>query len=421
MTRGLGARSDRRFAALLAGTVGSRLGTAMSEIALAWLVMQLTGSTLAMGTVAAAADVPAILLLIVGGVLADQGSRTRLLTRVSSAQALVAGVLALLVTVHRINFGGLVALTALAGGLSALYGPTLSALKAWVMPKDRYEAAVGLWEGAGQTASLVGPVLGGLVVATAGVAAAFWMDALSFMLPAGAGLVLSRPSAPPAPTPGAGSCTPLRERLTAGVGFLRTEPGMFSMIALFGVTNGLNDVLAILAPFRIRDELHLSAAVFGVVMAAMGGGAVLGALAWARWGAHVRWRARWICAGLSAFGLAIAGLALVTSPLLLAATATVAGAGFITAEVLSQALWIRIVPDAVRGRVIAVASTIAMAANPVGYVLAGVMGATIGVVPGLLAGGAAIVAVTAAAYAFTPLSGLNFRGDSEVRIQSVDG
>lgn len=247
------------------------------------------------------------------------------------------------------------------------------------------------------------------------------MDAVSFLLPAGAGWVISRSphSLPPAPAPKA--TTPLRERLTAGVRFLRTEPGMFAMIALFGVTNGLNDVLAILAPFRIRDQLHLSAAVFGLVMAALGGGAVLGALAWSRWGGQVQWRARWICGGLVAFGVAIAGLALATSAVILAVIAAVGGAGFMTAEVLSQALWIRLVPDAVRGRVMAVSSTLAMAANPVGHGLAGVMGATIGVVPGLLAGGTAIIAVTAAAYAFTPLSTLNTRLDGLVPpITSLD-
>lgn len=412
MARGGTGALGRPFAALLTGTVASRLGTELSGIALAWLVMQLTGSTLAMGSVAAAADIPAIALLMLGGVMADRVSRTWLLMRVGTAQALVGAVLAALVAAHAVNFAGLLVLSAAAGGLSALYGPTLGALKMSLLPREpagQYQKALALWQGVSETASLLGPLAGGVVVAVAGVATAFWVDAVSFLGPAWAGWVLARARVAAPPPAAAPARAAWRASLAEGIGFLRGEPGMLAMIGLFGLTNGLNDVLVVLAPFRIRSGLHQSAAVYGLILAAAGLGAVAAAAAWTRWGAQVRQRMLWICGGVASLGAAIFALALVSSPVELALAMAVGGAGFITAEILSQALWAHVVPDAVRGRVMSVASTIAMSANPLGYMLAGVLGALVGPAHGLMIGGAAMVAACAGGYALAPLRALSMR------------
>jgi MFS family permease len=96
-------------------------------------------------------------------------------------------------------------------------------------------------------------------------------------------------------------------------------------------------------------------------------------------------------AAMALFGLAIVGMGMAPSIWWFGEAYVTAGVGFATAEVRSSTLWQRLIPDALRGRVLSALSTMARTANPLGFILAGVLGSVLGIRRGLLAGGGAIL------------------------------
>ena len=174
----------RRSAALRrlwTGSLTSSLGSRVTDVALAFQVYERTGSTLAVGMLGLATMVPRLALSLFGGAVADRHDRRRVLLIVEAAGAVVAGTLVLA------SLGGapvwtFYLLAAANAGLAAVGVPTIRSAVPLIVPPDLYTATMALSAFTSSTTWLIGPALGGILLAVGGPALAYSVDALSFLI-----------------------------------------------------------------------------------------------------------------------------------------------------------------------------------------------------------------------------------------------
>lgn len=416
----------RRFASLLAplrsrdfrlvwvGQVISLVGSACSGVALVWLLVGLTGSSTQMGLILSASYYPALLLLLFGGAVADRYNGRVVALISDGMNALATLALALLVTLGKVTLAEVFVFSLLSGLTSAFFNPALSAFYPSLTDADLYDAAASLRQMSTQFATLIGPALAGYIIAQWSTGVALAVDAASFVVSFLSLSIVRTRQSQARQAKGSGDATPLRRgsiwrQMFAGFGWLRGEPGVLALFILFSLTNGLNDVEAVLVPRLARLDLKLTATEFGLLASCMGAGALIGALVAGILAPRMRWRIQAICGAMVAFGGAIAAMGLASGPLALDAAYVVMGAAFATPEVIFGGMLLRLIPAEARGRVFSLVGLIAMALNPPGLYLAGVLGDTVGNRAGLWIGGGAIMALAIVALLIPAVRALNGR------------
>ena len=305
--------SQRDFVLVWLGQGISQIGDRSTEIALVWLIVGLTGSSLLLGSVLIAIYIPTLLLLLFGGFLADRSNRRGIILLCDALRAVVIAVFAVLVTLNVVSLQQIFILAVIYGLVGAFFGPALSALYPSLTTPERYEAANSLRQMLAQVAILGGPALGGYLIAQWSVGAALAFDALTFVVSFLA-LSLTRRQTFQVASPGNEQRRGFRQHwrdIFGGLQFLKVERGMFALVVFFSLTNGLNDVEAVLVPRLARVELGLSATNFGLLASAAGIGTLLGALFVGLFAHRVRRRAQVICLFMALFGgtIAMMGLA----------------------------------------------------------------------------------------------------------------
>ena len=403
--------SQRDFVLVWLGQGISQIGDRSTEIALVWLIVGLTGSSLLLGSVLIAIYIPTLLLLLFGGFLADRSNRRGIILLCDALRAVVIAVFAVLVTLNVVSLQQIFILAVIYGLVGAFFGPALSALYPSLTTPERYEAANSLRQMLAQVAILGGPALGGYLIAQWSVGAALAFDALTFVVSFLA-LSLTRRQTFQVASPGNEQRRGFRQHwrdIFGGLQFLKVERGMFALVVFFSLTNGLNDVEAVLVPRLARVELGLSATEFGLLASAAGIGTLLGALFVGIFAQRVRRRAQVICLFMALFGATIAMMGLAQDARTLALAYALMGVTFIVPEVVSSSFLQRIVPIEMRGRVFGFIGLITMGMNPLGLLFAGVLGDTLGPRAGLWIGGASIVILSLFALSLPVVRSLNNR------------
>ena len=364
----------RNFRLFLTGQMISLTGTWMQQVAMSWLAYRWTRSPLVLGLFGFASQLPAFFLAPVGGVLADRVSRRRLVMATQVLSMLQAATLAALVLTHHTGVGGLLALTAFLGLVNGIDIPVRQAfLVEMVNDKSDLPNAIALNSSAFNAARLVGPALGGFVVAAVGEGVAFLLNAVSYIAVIGALLALRLPSAPARPLGAPAVWSNLREGMRYAFGFppIRTILLLVFTASLFGVP------FLVLMPVFAADVMHGGPSTLGLLMGAVGVGALAGALTLA---------ARRSVVGLGSM-ITIAIGVFGTGLLLFSATASVilalpglfaAGFGMMALMASSNTILQTIVEDDKRGRVLSFYAMSFMGAVPVGSLLAGALAARIG-------------------------------------------
>ena len=291
----------RDYRLYFAGSAVSFIGTWMQQIAAFWLVLDLTHSPVAVGALALVQTLPVTVLSLVGGSLADRVDVRRMLVACDAVLTVVAATLAALALSGAIAVWHFYALGLVYGVVVALGAPARHTLVFRIVGRDDLPNAVALSSGLGTTARIVGPALGGLVVAAAGPGVAFAVNAGSYLVSIVAllGMRLSRQRLGAAAGP-----------LLAGIAetfrfafSVRRVTVTFLTVLLVSTFAFNFDVLLPLVARRTLDE---GAAVFGLIASVFGAGALCGALILATVG-----RARLVlvlggAVGFGAFQLALA-------------------------------------------------------------------------------------------------------------------
>jgi predicted MFS family arabinose efflux permease len=371
---------ERNFLLFWAGQQCSSVGDGAYKVALAWLVYRTTGSSAAMGLILALNSIPLILGTSVGGLVADRFPRKLVIVAADG----IAGVTVLLLAAAQAN--GLAPLPVIAavafvlGLAQALRSPSSYAIVPDLVPAPRLPQANSLFTVGGSLAGMIGPALGGILVAGGGITAAFTADGASFAVAVVATLATGTPGAVRHDTAATG-------RITAGLRYVCHRRWLMAIMLVSALVN-----FAALSPYAVLIPRQVmlarqGAALLGLVYAVQGGAAVVSAtVIGSLWRQRSSLWTMWLLAAGIGLGTAISGLA--TSPLLLLLGSSVIGIGIGFAVLENTALQQHVPPE-VMGRVYAVNTAVSYGPTPIGYLLAGIGGSALGIGSLLVLGGVA--------------------------------
>lgn len=382
--RALRSRDYRLF---VAGQLVSLIGTWMQMVAQSWLVYRLTQSTLLLGLVGFASQIPVFLLAPLGGVVADRLDRRRVLVATQSAMMVLALALAALTLGGIIRIWHIFTLAALLGVANAFDIPARQAFVVQLVERDDLPNAIALNSSMVNGARLVGPAVAGAVVALVGEGWCFLVNGVSY-IGVIAALVLIRVSAMDAPVKATVSAW---ESVVEGFEFAWHMAPIRALLMLLGLISLMGMPYTVLMPVFADKILGGGPNAYGLLMSAAGVGALAssGALAARR---DVRGLGRWIALSASGFGVCLVLFAMSRSLWLSALLLVPAGFFMMLEMAASNTLVQAMVPDRLRGRVMAVYSMMFMGMAPLGALMAGSLAAPIGA-PGTVAVGGVMCVV----------------------------
>ena len=361
----------RDFRLLFVGQTVSMLGNQLYAIALPFQILALHGTPLQLGTGFTVWSGAQLLTLLFGGALVDRFSRRRVILTADLLSALVVGVVALLGLTHRLQIPYLYILSGFSGATVAFYTPALTAITPELVPQEILISGNALRGLSRQTAAIIGPSLGGLIVAGAGAPWAFAIDALTFAFSFVVFLFSSPPLRDTMPRKS------LLAEIREGVAFTFSVTWIWVSIIGFAVTNSFYFAgFAVAMPVLVLKVLMGSAATYGLIVAAGGIGEISGSLVIG----NVRIRkvgvGIYLFSALLGLAFAVFGLAPVV-PVLLLANFLFAFA-LIFANTLWESALQKHVPKALLGRVVSIDTFGSWLVAPVSPLVAGVVISRIG-------------------------------------------
>ncbi|MBV8194820.1 MAG: MFS transporter, partial [Candidatus Dormibacteraeota bacterium] len=250
------------------------LGTWMQVVALGYLVYARTGSTTAVAVVAAADGLPAVLLSLAGGVLADRIGRRRILLVTQSVLGLSAGTLAVLAATGNASFLAIVLVALIFGATDAVDLPTRQALVADLVERDVVVNAVALGSAAMSATRIVGPSVAGLLIGTAGPAACFGALSVAYLAPITV-LLTVIPDVPPLPRTAGRTAW---QDLVAGVRQVKVDPLVRGVVLMCAALAFLGVSYMPFLPVLAKTQLHGGPQVLGVMYSIGGIGGLVGGL-----------------------------------------------------------------------------------------------------------------------------------------------
>lgn len=367
----LGALSERNFRLFFIGYTTSLIGSAMVPVALSFAVLDEGRPASDVGYVLAADTVPLVLLLLVGGVIADRFSRRFSMLGSDVLRCATETLLAALLLTGTPPLWALMVLAGALGVGQAMFNPAMTGLMPQLASAERLQQANALRGTAVSAGQILGPSVAGVLVAVAGPGWAIAIDSLSFAVSASCLYRLAIPPRPPSRPASALS------QLAEGWSAFRSRPWLWSIVAQFATFNALS-----FAPFMVlgaviaHDQLG-GASAWGAILAVFGAGSILGGLAATR----LRSRRPLVLATLGAalFAVPVTLIAIPTKTAIIAIGAGLAGAGLAVFGALWETALQQNVPGEVLSRVSAYDWFGSVAFVPLGYILAGPAAAYLGV------------------------------------------
>ncbi|MDQ2983952.1 MAG: MFS transporter [Actinomycetota bacterium] len=385
-------RRHRNYRFYFYGQAVSQTGTWIDKIAQAWLVLALTHSALAVGLLAACQFLPFTILGLAAGVIVDRLDARRTVVVTQAIRMVLASTLAVLVLTGLVETWMVFTLASLTGIVLVLDAPSRQALTFQMVGRRELPNAVALNSSLFNAARIVGPGIGGLLIAAFGVGPAFALNAASFVAVL-VGLLLMDPRAL-VPVDRPGEKPTLLRGMREGLGYARRTPSVRLVLVMLVAISTVALNFNVLLPLLANKTLHAGPEVFGILGAAFGAGALFGGLVAAAVG-KASWKVTLAAAG--GLGLAELGLApqhsLLPAVVLLFATGTcftVYTANSNTALQLGA-------PDHMRGRVIGLYYFAFNGLAPLGGVLTGFLAAAGGTRLAFSVAGATTIAVAIAA------------------------
>ena len=363
--------SSGSFRKLWVATTVSLFGDFFNYIAMAWLVLQLTGSSLALGTVLVVQALPRAVLMVVGGALADRLSPRLTMLGSMGLRAVVVAPLAVLVLNGRVQMWEVYSVAVVFGIVDAFFMPARGSILPNVVADHELEPGNAVLNVTGQASVILGPVLGGVIVAVLGIGWAFAGDAACFVV--GFLFVLWLPTAARS---AAGKEHPdggLGGQIAAGIRYAWAEMGIrVTLIVIAVVDFAANGALGVGLPTLVHGRFAGGAEGLGIMLGAWGVGATAGALGAGFFPPPKRfgWLIVFICAWL---GVGFVGVGLVPSlvPAALLMAFTGVGTGVTNTYAVS---WLQRRTDpAMQGRVMSLVMLASMGLTPIAYAASGVI------------------------------------------------
>ncbi|MFN2577700.1 MAG: MFS transporter [Pyrinomonadaceae bacterium] len=384
LSSALHALKYRNFKLFLSGQLVSLIGNYIQTVAQAWLVYRLTGSATLLGLVAFSGQISIFVLAPISGVVADTKSKRGILFVTQIAPMVLTFVLAVLTLTARVQVWHVFTIAALLGVINAFDFPVRQAFVAELVTKEDLMSAVTLNSSMINSARTIGPGIGGLLVASVGEGWCFLANALSYIAVI-IGLLMIEPGTSPK--------KPARH-LSAGVAeafnFARHTGPVGALLVLLGLISFMGLRYEILMPVYVREMLHGGPTVFGLLMGASGIGAIFGSIVLAAFG-NVRTLGDWVAFAAAGFGISLVLLSTSHSFGWSLVVMLLIGFTMVTLLDASNTLVQRIVPDELRGRVMAIWTMMLSGLAPFGSLVVGVLAQHFGSRRTFAAGGMACV------------------------------
>jgi hypothetical protein len=387
--------SSGSFRKLWAATTLSLFGDFFSYIAIAWLVLQLTGSGLALGTVLVVQALPRAVLMVVGGALADRISPRLTMIGSMGLRALFVAPLAALVLAGRVQMWEVYAIAAVFGVVDAFFWPARTSILPKVVEDHQLEPGNAVLNVTAQASVILGPVLGGLIVAALGIGWAFAGDAACFAI--GFLFVLWLPAATRTSAAATHPDRGLGGQIAAGFRYAWSDIGIRVTLVIIAVVDfAANGALGVGLPTLAHGRFAAGAAGLGVLLGAWGVGATAGALAAGfvpppkRFGSLLLALCLWLGIGIGAVGLL---------PLFVPAVLLMGFSGIATGVVNTYGMsWLQRRTDpAMQGRVMSLVMLASMGLTPLAYAASGAIANVNPALLFLIAGGMILACAVGAA------------------------
>ncbi|MEJ7709450.1 MAG: MFS transporter [Pyrinomonadaceae bacterium] len=384
----LRALRHRNFQLFFAGQLVSLTGTWMQSVAQSWLVYRLTGSAVLLGSVGFANQIPVFLLAALGGTIADRYRKQRILIATQALAMLLATTLAALTLSGRIQVWHVFVIAASLGIVNAFDIPARQSFVVEMVGKRDLINAIALNSSMFNAARIVGPAVAGIMIASIGEGWCFAANAASY-IGVIAGLLLMRVAPRVNQFAKASALASIRE----GFRFVARTTPVRALLMLLGLVSLMGMPYAVLMPIFAREILGGGASGLGMLMGASGLGALIGAITLAMRGSErgVRGLGRWVGSASAGFGASIILFAMSRSFWLSALLLVPAGFCMMVQMASSNTLVQAMVPDELRGRVMAVYSMMFMGMAPFGALLAGTLATHLGAPTTVIIGGAACI------------------------------
>jgi DHA3 family macrolide efflux protein-like MFS transporter len=371
--------ANRNFLLLWQGQAVSQLGNQASAVAMAFWMLEATGSASLMGLLLVAQVLPMTLLAPIGGAVADRFSRLRILILSDAVAGLAMLVQAVAMLSGRCSRPALVAMlfavALITGVVNAFFLPALSASIPDLVPAGRLDAANSLNQFSVQAAALIGQGLGGVLYRLLGAPRLFLFDGLSFLFAAGSEALVRLPPRPPTERLAfAASMRQFTASIGEGLSYVRRTPGLLGFMIAPASYNFFAMAMFVLFPFYVRTNLHAGVEWYGFLIATISGGSIAGFLiaGLTRWrgAARARFLVALFCVAplpmVAAAGIhqKVAGLAIGF------ALGIMVGLINVNLATLLQAT----TPAELRGRVLGLWTSLASALMPLGMLAGGFAG-----------------------------------------------
>jgi MFS family permease len=394
----ISALQERDFRVVWTGQAISMTGTWMQAIAQGILVLQLWDSALGLGIVNFANAVPSLIVMLFGGVLADQGDKRRILIITQVVMMALAATLAVLVLTDQVQFWMIVVCAALLGIAFGYDMPAYQAFLPELVPPDKIGQVVALNSATFHGTRMVGPAMAGAIIAGFGLATAYFLNAASFVAVIFSLLIVRQRMLPRAQDgPRMSSLEGLRE----GFRHARSRPHIGALLTMTALNTSLIfPIVAILTPFYVTDVLGGGATMLGLLWASSGVGSVVGALMLIWWPTQARVGRIWFAAIAGPIGLVI--MALTREPVVAIGIQALISFAFSSQLSLNQMMLQESTPGQFRGRVMSLNGIAFNGPTPFAALASSGLAALIGLPPvmvivaGLYAGLASLVLLRAA-------------------------
>jgi len=376
----------RNFQLFFSGQLISLIGTWMDNVAEAWLVYRLTGSSLLLGTVSFAGQIPVLLMAPVAGLVADRLNRRKVVIATQVSSMVLAFILSFLTLSKRVTVGQVIVLALLMGVVNAFDIPARQSFLVEMVGRQDLMNAIALNSSMFNAARIIGPSIAGLLVASVGEGWCFFANAVSYFAVI-AGLLMMR--VPPRPI-SREKASPF-EHIAEGFRFVRSTVPIRSLLLLIGLVSLVAMPYAVLMPVFAARILHGNARTLGILMGAAGVGALSGALMLAaRRG--VSGLGRVVAIACASFGASLILFSLSRWWVLSALLLIPVGFSVMTQMGSTNTLIQAMVPDRLRGRTMAVYSMMFMGMAPFGALLSGALAERMGAPRTVALGGVTAIA-----------------------------
>ena len=364
----------------------------MQQVGQGWLALELSNSAFIVGLVAAAGSLPILFFSLYAGVIVDRRDKLKLVMTAQILLSIQSAVLWYLVWSGRITIPMLIALAAINGMISAVEIPARQSMIVDLVGREDVGDAIALNSGGFNLARIIGPSIAAATIAGIGLAWCFGINALSYIAVIGCLAAIRLPKFVPAET-----ILAAREGFQQGIAYIKSRRDVMGIMALIAVYAIFGLPYISMMPVIARDVLHTGAGGYGFLVTLVGVGALVGALAFAALSSRFR-RGRIFLASSYSFAALLLVFSFVRTTTLAGFLLVFIGLTMMVNGALANGMLQSIVPDELRGRVMAAYVFLYVGFNPIGSLIEGAVGNAVGVQWAI--GGGAAVMLLYAAWAF---------------------